>query len=193
MEHRAGSFTSQLYGQMAYQSFRPSPLPPDPAVSVDEEMMHLLVQSHTWIAKLESSASLIPHMALFVSMYVRKEALLSSQIEGTQCTLEDVLDPAVEANANRDVADVINSIKATDYAIDRLQTLPLCNRLIRETHAVLLQGVRGEESRRISHLTELDRWGRSLFEQGIFHPSPPRGHGCSDVRSREIPPCSRSS
>lgn len=145
MEKRAGSFKSNLYGEMAYQSFLPSPLPPNPPVMADDEMMHLLVQANTWIAKLESIASLIPHSALFVSMYVRKEALMSSQIEGTQCTLEDVLDPTVESNANRDVADVINYIKATDYAIKCLEELPLCNRLIKETHAVLMEGVRGEE------------------------------------------------
>jgi len=145
MENRAGSFTAKLYGEMAYLSFFPSSLPPNPPVMIDDEMMQLLVQANTWIAKLESIASLIPHIALFVSMYVRKEALMSSQIEGTQCTLEDVLDPTVEANANRNVADVINYIKATDYAINRLQELPLCNRLIRETHAVLMKGVRGQE------------------------------------------------
>ena len=119
MENRAGSFTAKLYGEMAYQSFLPSPLPPNPPVVIDDEMMQLLVQAKTWIAKLESIASLIPHIALFVSMYVRKEALMSSQIECTQCTLEDVLDPTVEANANRNVADVIIYIKATDYAINR--------------------------------------------------------------------------
>ncbi|MFA7671628.1 MAG: Fic/DOC family N-terminal domain-containing protein [Sphaerochaetaceae bacterium] len=107
--------------------------------------MQLLIQANTWIAKLESIASLIPYIGLFVSMYVRKEALMSSQIEGTQCTLEDILDPNLESNANRDVADVINYIKATDFAINRLQELPLCNRVIRETHAVLMKGVRGQE------------------------------------------------
>lgn len=145
MENRAGSFISKLYGEMAYQSFLPSPLPPDPPIMRDDEMIQLLIQANTWIARLESIASLIPHTALFVSMYVRKEALMSSQIEGTQCTLEDVLDPTVESNAKGDVADVINYIKATDYAINRLQELPLCNRLIRETHAVLMAGVRGQE------------------------------------------------
>lgn len=145
MENRGGSFVSKLYGEMTYQSFIPSPLPPNPSIMTDDEMMQLLVQANTWIVKLESIASLIPHTALFVSMYVRKEALMSSQIEGTQCTLEDVLDPNLESNANRDVADVINYIKATDYAISRLQELPLCNRLIRETHAVLMHGVRGQE------------------------------------------------
>lgn len=145
MENRAGAFTSNLYGEMAYQSFLPNPLPPNPAVMTDEEMIQLLVHANRWIDKLESIASLIPHIALFVSMYVRKEAVMSSQIEGTQCTLEDVLDPNLESNANRDVADVIKYIKATDYAINRLQELPLCNRLIRETHAVLMNGVRGQE------------------------------------------------
>jgi Fic family protein len=78
-------------------------------------------------------------------MYVRKEALMSSQIEGTQATLEDILNPLIDRNANRNVADVINYIKATEFAIRRLQELPLCNRLICETHAILMEGVRGQE------------------------------------------------
>ena len=78
-------------------------------------------------------------------MYVRKEALLSSQIEGTQATLEDIFDPLVDVNANRDVADVVNYIKATDHALERMKTLPLCSRLLWETHAILLEGVRGQE------------------------------------------------
>lgn len=78
-------------------------------------------------------------------MYVRKEALMSSQIEGTQATLEDILDPSLEANINRDIAEVVNYIKATNYAINRLSTLPLCNRLIKETHQILMEGTRGQE------------------------------------------------
>lgn len=73
-------------------------------------------------------------MNLFVSMYVRKETLLSSQIEGTQATLEDVLDPLIEKNANQNVADVVNYIKATEFALERMNTLPLCNRLIKEAY-----------------------------------------------------------
>ena len=84
-------------------------------------------------------------MDLFVSMYVRKEALLSSQIEGTQCTLDDILNPLMEENTNRNVSDVVNYIKATEFALNRLHSLPLCNRLIKETHAVLMEGVRGQE------------------------------------------------
>jgi len=78
-------------------------------------------------------------------MHVRKEALMSSQIEGTQATLEDVLNPMLNENANRDVTDAVNYIKATDYAIARLSQFPLCNCLLKETHTVLIQGVRGKD------------------------------------------------
>ena len=78
-------------------------------------------------------------------MYVRKEALMSSQIEGAQATLEDILDPMLDTNTNRNVADVVNYIKATEFAIERLQTLPLCNRIIKETHSDLMKGVRDRE------------------------------------------------
>ena len=78
-------------------------------------------------------------------MYVRKEALMSSQIEGTQCTLEDVLDPELDTNTNMDVSDVINYVKAAQFALDRLASLPICNRLLREIHKILMDGVRGQE------------------------------------------------
>ncbi len=78
-------------------------------------------------------------------MYVYKEALLSSQIEGTQCTLDDVLDPELDLNVNLDVADVVNYVNASSYALERLKTLPLCCRLFKEIHELLLNGVRGQE------------------------------------------------
>ena len=140
---RAGEYIKNLSGEMAYQSFRPASLPP--ALNMDDEMIRTLVQANKALAALDTLSLYIPNMNLFVSMYVRKEALLSSQIEGTQATLEDVLDPLIEKNANQNVADVINYIRATEYALNRLKTLPLCNRLIKETHAVLMEGVRGQE------------------------------------------------
>ena len=145
MENRAGYFKTNLSGDMAYQSFVPAPLPPTPPVDLGSEGLNLLIQANRQLALLEGLAARIPNMDLFVSMYVRKEALLSSQIEGTQATLDDVLDPLLDENANRNVADVINYIKASEFAIKRLQELPLCNRLIKETHAVLMEGVRGQE------------------------------------------------
>lgn len=145
MENRAGYYRTNLSGEMAYKSFVPNALPPFPPIEMSEEMVSLLVKANSQIAVLESIATRIPNVDLFVSMYVRKEALLSSQIEGTQATLEDVLDPMIDANMNRNVADVVNYIKATEFAVRRLKELPLCNRLIKETHEVLMSGVRGQE------------------------------------------------
>lgn len=145
MDNRAGHYKSNLSGEMAYKSFVPHPLPPTPPIELTEDIVGLLIKANSQLAVLESVVTRIPNVELFVSMYVRKEALMSSQIEGTQATLEDVLDPLLDANANRNVADVVNYIKATEFAIQRLQELPLCNRLIKETHAVLMEGVRGQE------------------------------------------------
>ena len=145
MRKRSGNYKNNLSGEAAYQSFTPAPLPPNPPVELDAEAIGLLIKANKQLALLEGMATRIPNVGLFVSMYVRKEALMSSQIEGTQATLEDILDPMLEENTNRDVADVVNYIKVTYYAIERRQTLPLCNRLIKETHAVLMQGVRGQD------------------------------------------------
>lgn len=145
MNDRAGYWKTNLSGEMAYQSFVPSPLPPTPPIEISEDILEQLIKANSQLAILESVATRIPDVDLFVSMYVRKEALMSSQIEGTQATLEDVLDPMIEDNTNRNVADVVNYIKATEYAIRRLHELPLCNRLLKETHAILMEGVRGQE------------------------------------------------
>lgn len=145
MNTRAGYFRQNLTGELAYSSVVPSSLPPNPPVVLDAEGMELLIAAHRQLALLEGLAARIPNMELFVSMCVRKEALLSSQIEGTQATLEDVLDPLVDVNVNRDVADVVNYIRATEFALRRRRELPLCSRLIREMHGVLMEGVRGQE------------------------------------------------
>jgi len=143
--NRAGTYVDNLTGEATYQSFKPNPLPPMPGIEMDEEVVKLLVDANKQLAKLDTASQLISNADLFISMYVRKEALISSQIEGTQCTLDDVLDPEVEANANLDVSDVINYVKATQYALRRLERIPLCCRLIREIHEVLMENVRGQD------------------------------------------------
>lgn len=142
---RAGIYVDNLNGEAMYQSFKPNPLPPIPEIEMDGEIVKLLVDANKQLVKLDTASQLISNADLFISMYVRKEALISSQIEGTQCTLDDVLDPEVEANANFDVSDVINYVKATQYALKRLERLPLCCRLIREIHEVLMENVRGQD------------------------------------------------
>lgn len=142
---RAGILKKNLHGDMAYKSFCPSDLPPTPPIEINDKISDLLIDAHKTLAILDDRGKNIPDMNLFVSIYVQKEALLSSQIEGTQATLEDIFDPSNESNINADVSDVINYVKATNYAIERLKTLPLCNRLLLETHEILLSGVRGTE------------------------------------------------
>ena len=143
--NRSGEFVVNMSGDATYKSFRPAPLPPQPKLEINSETLKLLVQANRLLALLDSASRLIPNTDLFVSMYVRKEALMSSQIEGTQCTLDDVLDPDIELNANADVTDVINYVHAAQFSLNLLNTLPICNRLLRETHAVLMEGVRGQD------------------------------------------------
>lgn len=145
MKNRAGEYKTNLTGELQYKSFLPKPLPPSPSIELDEEIINLLSRANRSIGILEGVSRQIPDIGLFVSMYVRKEALLSSQIEGTQATLDDILDPNIEENTNRHVADVVNYIKALQYALERLKELPICNRLLKETHRILMQDVRGEE------------------------------------------------
>jgi Fic family protein len=143
--NRAGSHKTNLSGEFAYKSFVPTPLPPSPPIELESELVNLLVAANKQLALLNGLSASIPNINLFVSLYIRKEALMSSQIEGTQATLEDVLNPLLGENVNRNVADVINYIKATEFAIERQKELPLCNRLIKEVHAVLMEDVRGQE------------------------------------------------
>ena len=142
---RSGQYVKQAQG---YRAFVPRPLPPDPGVDIDSEMQDLLSSANLALGRLDGSSEIMPNPDLFVAMYVRKEAVLSSQIEGTQASLIDVLE--YEANAGRqkipnDVPEVINYVQAMNYGLERLDTLPLSNRLLREIHRELLTNVRGTE------------------------------------------------
>lgn len=171
--NRAGEYISNLSGEALYRSFRPAPLPPVPALEPDAETVRLLIQANRALERLNTASGLIPNADLFVSMYVRKEALITSQIEGTQCTLDDILDPDLDTNANLDVGDVVNYISAAQYAIQRLKTLPLSGRLLRETHERLMAGVRGQDK-------EPGEFRRSQNWIGAA--------GCSLKDARYIPP-----
>lgn len=143
MTTRSGVFRQVHTGCRA---FFPNPLPP---VELDAARLASRVSAADLaLGRLDGVAEFIPNADLFVAMYGRKEALLSSQIEGTQATLEDVLEfeAGIDARANRapDVDEVMNHISAMRVGLERLQTLPLSNRLLREIHLELLQGVRGE-------------------------------------------------
>lgn len=175
MDNRAVKYKKNLAGELQYMSFEPKPLPPVPAVKMDTETISLLSSANRNIGILEGLSEQIPNIELFVYMYVRKEALLSSQIEGTQATLDDVLDPKITENKNKDVADVLNYIKASQYALTRLEELPISSRLIKETHKILMKNVRGDE-RNPGEFRRTQNWigpaGSTLKTASYIPPNP---------------------
>lgn len=175
MKNRAGEYKTNLSGELQYKSFLPRPLPPSPPIAIDDEIVNLLSKANRSIGILEGVSRQIPNVDLFVSMYVRKEALLSSQIEGTQATLDDILDPNIEENTNQNIADVINYIKASQYASSRLNELPICNRLLQETHEILMQDIRGGE-KNPGEFRRTQNWigpaGSTLKDARYIPPSP---------------------
>nr|VFJ63401.1 MAG: Fic family protein [Candidatus Kentron sp. FW] len=172
---RAGRYINQVGG---YKAFIPATLPPDPPVKLEGRLQDLLSRADRALGRLDGSIQTLPNSDLFVAMYIRKEAVLSSQIEGTQSSLQDVL--AAEARMYSpdrpgDVDEVFNYVRAMNYGLERLHDLPVSVRLIREIHTELLTGVRGQ------HLTpgELrvsQNWigsaGCTLIE-ATFVPPPP--------------------
>lgn len=129
-----------------YDAYIPKPLPPDPPLDM-EDLYPLLERANTALGRLDGVSSVLPESSLFLYMYIRKEAVLSSQIEGTQSTLTDLLlsenAEAPGAPADDDVAVVSNYVSAMNYGLERLKKLPLSLRLIREIHSKLMKNVRG--------------------------------------------------
>ncbi len=140
---RAGRYVLQSTG---YRAFIPAPLPPNPPLDFSGELQGLLSAADRALGRLDGSVLTLPNPDLFVFMYVRKEAVLSSQIEGTQSSLQDLL--AAEAhlmdpNTPRDVDEVVNYVRAMNHGLARLPQLPVSVRLVREIHAELMRGARG--------------------------------------------------
>jgi len=180
---RAGRYVRQPGG---YRAFIPAPLPPDPPLAKDSHMERLLSDADRALGRLDGAGFVLPDPDLFVAMYVRQEAVLSSQIEGTQSTLEDVLQfeaDAVERGEPRDVEEVVNYVRAMNHGLKRLGELPLSLRLIRESHAELLRNVRGGQ-RDPGHFRSIQNWigppGCALAEAEFVPPPPPEMHEALD-------------
>jgi Fic family protein len=140
---RAGRLVRQRSG---YSAFIPAPLPPQPPVALSGTLQTLLSRADRELGRLDGSIQTLPNPDLFVLMYVRKEAVLSSQIEGTQSSLQDLLAAEAKVFAKegpRDVAEVVNYVKAMNHGLGRLAKLPVSVRLIREIHEKLITGARG--------------------------------------------------
>ncbi|MBW4687889.1 MAG: Fic family protein [Komarekiella atlantica HA4396-MV6] len=141
-------------------------------------MWNLLSQADRALGRLDGSTDALPNPDLFVFMYVRKEAVLSSQIEGTQASLIDVLEfesQALEPDNPQEVAEVVNYIAAVNHGLERLTTLPISLRLIREIHQILMQGVRGSE-REPGEFRRTQNWigsGGCSLTNATYVPPPP--------------------
>lgn len=170
---RAGRMIRQPEG---YRAFIPAPLPPDPPLAFDAQLATVLARAGTALGRLDGVAATLPNPDLFVAMYVRREAVLSSQIEGTQSTLDDVLAYEIDPNRPnlpRDIDEVVNYIGAMKYGLARLETLPLSLRLLREIHGRLMEGTRGG-NKSPGEFRHSQNWvGGAVLMDAVFIPPPP--------------------
>ena len=164
-------YQSGLYeAQYKYQSFLPS-LINHPWVISDPALQQLQSQADRALGELNAFSQLVPNVEFFIQMYVAKEATYSSRIEGTQTNVEDAFKNSddIAPEKRDDWAEVQNYIQALNHAVARLDTLPLSNRLLKEAHAILLQGVRGEAKHPGEFRTSQNWIGISL-KNAVFVP-----------------------
>jgi Fic family protein len=170
-----GAYVQQPTG---YRAFIPANLPPDPPLSLEGSLHMLLSDADRAIGRLDASTQLLPNPDLFVAMYVRREAVYSSQIEGTQASLTDLLEYEADAAAKGiapDVKEVVNYVHALDYGLKRLNDLPLSLRLVKEIHEKLLTGVRGGQME-TGEFRRSQNWigpGGCTLNDASFVPPPP--------------------
>lgn len=170
---RTGTYRDQLQGIARYKSFIPNKLPF--LVKMDGKLQSLLSRADMALGRLDSVAEFLPAIDFFIFMYVRKEATVSSQIEGTQATFIDVLKKEAkieDGETHKDVDEIINYINAMNYGLKRLTEFPLSLRLIKEIHSQLLSGVRDEYKTHGEFRTSQNWIGGPTIETAIFVPPP---------------------
>jgi Fic family protein len=174
----AGRWVRVGQGEMAYEAFVPAPLPPDVALSKD--VVLLLSDADRALGELSGLARMLPNADLLINPFTRKEAVLSSRIEGTQATITDLYDyEADDASGRRpesqDLREIRNYMAALSYGLGRVETLPLSGRFIGELHARLMQGVRGQERSPGEYRTSQNWIGAPgcLLSEASYVPPPP--------------------
>ncbi len=175
IRNRAGRYVSQATG---YRAFLPEPLPPVPPIRLEGNLQSLLSLADRALGRLDGSIQTLPNPDLFVFMYVRKEAVLSSQIEGTQSSLQDLLSAEAKMFSSElpsDVDEVVNYVNAMNHGLERLRDLPVSVRLIKEIHERLLHGARGARLTP-GELRTSQNWigsGGCTLGEATFVPPPP--------------------
>lgn len=177
MNREAGQYITSTVGGESYQAFLPAPLPPDPPLALDGELLQWLEKANRAIGRLDGISEALPDSHLFLNQYVRKEALLSSQIEGTQSSFSDLLlfemdeAPGVPLD---DAREVSNYIAAMNHGLKRMsEGFPLSLRLLREIHAILLKGGRGAQKQPGEFRRSQNWLGGSRPGNAVFVPPPP--------------------
>lgn len=175
MYNRVGDFVLQKEG---YETFIPHPLPPA-HLDIDEKLQLLLSKADSALARLDGVTQVLPNPDLFVAMYVKKEALLSSQIEGTQASLQGVLEFEAKMKPKEDINDireVVNYIKAMHHGMDNLESGDLSLELINKIHKILIEGTRGDD-KLPGKLRDFQNWlggdGATTIHDARFVPPPP--------------------
>ena len=172
---RLGRYADSSVAGEVVRAFVPPPLPPTPPIDL-LSVLPQLGQAERALGRLDGVTMLLPRQELFLYMYVRKEAVLSSQIEGTQSTLSDLLRFETDAQAGQpvdDIREVSNYVDAMMYGLERLEGLPLSLRLIREMHERLLQSGRGG-SKSPGEFRRSQNWiGGTRPGNALFVPPPP--------------------
>ena len=172
-----GKYNVRDYGGEQARAFIPAHLPPDPPLDLNGKLQQLLERAHLALGRLDSITALLPEPTLFIYAYVRKEAVLSSQIEGTQSSFSDLVmfeSDEVPGVPIDDVVEVSNYVAALDHGLGRLRGgFPLSNRLIREIHGVLLSEGRGSEKSPGEFRTSQNWIGGSRPGNAAFVPPPP--------------------
>jgi len=181
MKGRAGHFVTQQPGPGSFLAFVPAALPPDPPIAMDGAMQDALEKAGLSLGRLDGITRLLPDPDLFLYMYIRKEAVLSSQIEGTQSSLSDLLlfeNAATPGVPEGDVKEVSNYIAAMDHGIAALKTrLPMSLRLLREVHQVLVTNTRGGDKTPGAFRTSQNWIGGTRPGTARFVPPPPHEMG----------------
>lgn len=173
---RAGQVIVQQQGPEGFSAFIPRLLPPEPPLQFDTEMQHLLEKANRALGRLDGATYMLPNEELFLYMFVRKEAVLSSQIEGTQASLAELLEyeqQSSEDHPREDIKEVSNYVKAMYWGLERLAKLPISIRLIRGIHNLLLAETRGGQ-RSPGEFRKSQNWiGGTRPGDAQFVPPPP--------------------
>src|SRR4030042_1382300 len=141
----------------------------------DSELIRLLSEADRALGELKGTTETLPDPDLFIAFYVRKEALLSSQIEGTQCSLDEVLQVDDKTSELKPVQEVVNYINAMNQGLDELKNIPMSLRLINAIHKKLLEGVRGKDKNPGEYKRKQNWIGPSgcTLNEAVYVPSPP--------------------